>query len=193
MLILAFGSMVIMVIKKTMAVKKIILTGYRATGKTSVGKMLARRLALDFLDTDSIIVEQEGRTINEIVARDGWGYFRAQEEKLLEALIDRQGLVVATGGGAIMHQGVWPRLMASGLVVWLTADRQTICQRLAGDDNTGGQRPALTSDDTYAEVERVLKEREPLYRQGSHLAVDTGTLDIAGVAEVIEKEFKLRA
>lgn len=173
-----------------MAVKKIILTGYRATGKTSVGKMLARRLGLNFLDTDKIIVEQEGRTINEIVAQEGWEYFRAQEEKLLEALVDRQGVVIATGGGAIMHQGVWARLMASGLVVWLTASRQTICQRLADDDNTGGQRPTLTGGTIYAEVERVLKEREPLYRQGSHLTVDTGSLDIAGVAEIIEKEFK---
>ena len=173
-----------------MTAKKIILTGYRATGKTSVGKILAQQLSLDFLDTDHIIVEQEGRAINEIVTQKGWEYFRAKEEKLLETLIERQSLVVATGGGAIMHQEVWPRLMASGLVVWLTADQQTICKRLAGDDNTGDQRPSLTGDTIYAEVKKVLKEREPLYRQGCHLAIDTGSLDIPGVVEIIEKKFK---
>jgi shikimate kinase len=165
---------------------KIILTGYRACGKTSVGKTLARQLNLQFIDTDALIVEQAGKEISEIVAQKGWDYFRGLERDVLNSLIKQTGLVIATGGGAIMHQDIWPKLMASALVVWLTADKEIICQRLQGDDNSTAQRPSLTGSTIYKEVEKVLAEREPLYRQGSHLAVDTGTLDIGGVVRAIE-------
>ncbi len=167
--------------------KKIILTGYRATGKTSVGKNLARHLGFVFLDTDALIVEQTGQTIKEIVAQRGWAYFRTLEKDLLESLIERTGIVIATGGGAITHREVWHRLMDSGLTVWLTADPHTIRQRLAQDENSAAQRPALTDHTVDDEIKTVLQEREPLYRLGSHLAIDTGSLDINKIVEIIEK------
>ncbi|NOX25429.1 MAG: shikimate kinase [Deltaproteobacteria bacterium] len=164
---------------------KIILTGYRAAGKTCVGKELARQLDWSFIDTDALIVKRAGGEISKIVRQHGWDYFRAQEKQVLKSLIERTGVVIATGGGAIIHQDIWPELMASGLVVWLKADKETICRRLRGDDNSAAQRPSLTGGTICQEVARVLKERQPLYRRGSHLAVDTASLDIAAAAKII--------
>ncbi len=166
--------------------KNIILTGYRAVGKTSVGKILARRLGMDFIDTDQEIVRREGREIKEIVGKDGWDYFRAREGELLVELAAGDGLVIATGGGAITHE-CWPRLLASGLVIWLIADEKTICRRLTADDNTVTQRPSLTGKTILAEVSEVLAVRKPLYRQGSHIIVDTARLDITSIVEKIIK------
>ena len=158
--------------------KGIILIGYRATGKTSVGKGLAERLGLCFLDMDQELEQRHGKSIAEIVAAQGWPYFRALEKALLLELATRSGLVISTGGGAILHQDIWPLVKASSLVVWLTADRETIRQRLLADGRTPSQRPALTASDACAEITSILAEREPLYRAGCHLTVDTGTLAI---------------
>ncbi len=139
---------------------------------------------MDFIDTDEEIVRREGREIKDIVAKEGWGYFRAREGELLVELAAGEGMVIATGGGAIIHE-CWPQLMASGLVVWLTADEETICRRLTADDNTTAQRPSLTNKTTLAEVSEVLAVRKPLYRQGSHIMVDTAKLDITSIVEKI--------
>ena len=163
----------------------IILIGYRATGKSSVGQRLAERLDLRFIDMDHELEERQGRSISEMVADQGWPYFRALEKGLLTDLIHKPGLVISTGGGAILHQEIWPRVMASGLVVWLTADRQIICQRLMADEWTASQRPALTSSDTCAEIAEVLAIREPLYRAGCHLTMDTGAMGVDEVVELI--------
>ncbi len=154
-------------------ITRIILTGYRATGKSSVGRLLAGKLDFGFLDTDPEIENKEGMSISDMVDRHGWGYFRKLESDLLHSLLYREKLVVAPGGGAILHQDVWKQLMETSLVVWLKADLQTICRRLAGDDLSDSQRPSLTGEDVIQEVRAVLEEREPLYEQGSHLIVDT--------------------
>lgn len=169
---------------------KLILIGYRATGKSTVGKLIARRLSLQFLDMDQVIEERAGRSIQEIVATDGWPAFRQQEKELLTELAARQNLVVATGGGAVLHQESWARLKETGLVVWLTADRETIRARLRQDQKTPGQRPALTGTDSFSEISKVLTEREPLYRQSSHLAIDTAQASVAQIAAHLENIMK---
>ncbi|MFH1215911.1 MAG: shikimate kinase [Pseudomonadota bacterium] len=151
---------------------KIILTGYRATGKSSVGKMIAERLSYAFLDMDKEIEEQQGLTIARMVSERGWDFFRGLERDYLETLLDRENLVVAPGGGAILHQNVWRRLMDSSLVFWLQAEVRTIAERLTGDAISADQRPSLTGDDMIVEIEKVLQEREELYRTGSHLVVN---------------------
>ncbi len=153
--------------------KKVILTGYRATGKTTVGKLVAGRLGLDFYDMDKVIEERQGCTVAEIVADGGWQKFRRLENQLLAEMAGLENGVISTGGGAVQHRENWQRLMQTGLVVWLTADRSTICGRLTADAVTDAQRPALTAGTTLDELTEVLAEREPLYRQGSHLEIDT--------------------
>ncbi|MFA6498245.1 MAG: shikimate kinase [Desulfurivibrionaceae bacterium] len=167
--------------------RKIILTGYRATGKTLVGLMLAEHLHLDFIDMDELLVARAGQTIRQIVAQQGWGQFRLLERDLLAEMICRKDVVISTGGGAILHQDIWNLLRQTGLTVWLTADIDTICRRLSEDANSTDQRPTLTDSDLYVEVAQVLAEREPLYEKGSHLAVDTSSKTSGEIVHIIEK------
>ena len=166
--------------------RKIILTGYRATGKTMVGLTLAQHLNLDFIDMDEMLEAKAGQSIRQIVAKQGWGQFRLLERDLLAEMICRKDVVISTGGGAILHQGVWNLLRQTGLTVWLTADIDTICRRLAEDGNSSSQRPTLTGSDIYAEVAQVLAEREPLYKKGSHLTVDTSNKTAGEIVHIIE-------
>jgi len=163
---------------------KIILTGFRATGKTTVGKMLANRLGLLFLDMDRLLAERHG-PINEIVAAKGWPFFREKEKELLSELVGRSGLVIAAGGGAVMHTEVWRQLMETGFVVWLTAPAAEIQKRLRQDAATTHQRPSLTGKDALQEVATLLVEREPLYRAGSHLQLGTTGADPRQLVEKI--------
>ncbi|MFW5906383.1 MAG: shikimate kinase, partial [Desulfobia sp.] len=126
---------------------KILLTGYRATGKSLIGKEVARRLGFAFLDTDREIEKRAGKTIKSMVAEKGWPYFRALEKKLLDDLADRENMVVASGGGAVMNHNSWQRLRRSAFTIWLSASAGTICSRLAADSKSGDQRPSLTDKD----------------------------------------------
>jgi shikimate kinase len=166
--------------------RKIILTGYRATGKTLVGLMLAQRLHLDFIDMDEMLQERAGRPIRELVAQQGWDHFRLLERDLLAGLVDLKDVVISTGGGAILHQKIWNRLQQTGLTVWLTADIDTICRRLTQDEKSAGQRPTLTDANICVEAAHVLAEREPLYKKGSHLSVDTSNKTAGEIVHLIE-------
>lgn len=163
---------------------KIILTGYRATGKSSVGRLLAGKLGFQFVDTDLEIEKTKGQSISDMIAEQGWPFFRQVEDSFLLSLVDKGNIVAAPGGGAILHQQTWTELMKTSLVVWLKADVQTICSRLTQDALSQSQRPSLTGQDMLQEVESVLREREPLYRAGSHCIVETGKALIEVVDEI---------
>ncbi len=167
--------------------QKIILTGYRASDKATIGGILAVRLGFEFLDMDTVISERAGNSLEQIVNVHGWDYFRALEYNLLEELIGREDIVIATGGGAILHQDIWPALMRSGLVVWLMVDLENIRQCLAADHMTSLQRLSLIGKDPFAEMAAVLKERQPLYENGSHMTLDSGAFSPEFVAEEIIK------
>ena len=167
--------------------KKVILTGFRATGKSSVGKLLAARLAVDFIDMDKVIEEREGRSIRQMVAEHGWDYFREKERQLLLELVGQDNVVIAAGGGAILHKEIWQKLMETGLAVWLTADLDTISARLAKDSATDELRPSLTGEDIHREIGSVLASREPLYRKGSHIVIDTAENSLDEIVSLIER------
>lgn len=165
--------------------RKIILVGFRATGKSSVGRLLAEHLGVEFLDMDQVLTERHGE-ISRVVAEHGWDWFRVREKELLRELVDLEEGVIATGGGAVLHRELWPSMRESGLVVWLTSTLELICQRLASDPASTSQRPSLTGRDVRAETATVLAEREPLYRAAAHLAVDSNR-PVAEVAGEIEE------
>ncbi len=170
--------------------EKVILTGYRATGKTSIGKILADLLGFDFIDTDLVIEKRQGESIADMVGRGGWDMFRRKEEDILLELVRRNNIVIATGGGSVMHKKAWVKLRKNALSVWLTVDIKTICQRLAADSNTDDQRPALTEMGTMDEISMVLSERQPLYEKSSDLTINTEGKTPEEVAEVIAAELK---
>jgi len=161
----------------------IFLIGFRAVGKTTIGRKLAERLGFSFLDTDVLICEQKGATVSEIVAAEGWDEFRRCEQEILRTLGTRQRCVIATGGGAILHRHLWPQLKKYGHVVWLSADPDIICQRL--EAASAGQRPSLTGKAVCDEVRDILAIREPMYREIADIIVDTGRLSMAGIVNRI--------
>ena len=156
---------------------RIILTGFRATGKTAVGQALARLTGFRFLDTDQEISQRMGCSIAESVRQHGWQLFREQERALLGELSSCQKTIIATGGGAILHHEEWQKLRQDALVIWLRTDLATTLSRLALDQKTAEQRPALKKQEERQgpaeEIAAVLAEREPLYRDGSDLLLNT--------------------
>jgi shikimate kinase len=169
----------------------IILIGYRCSGKTTVGKRLARELAWEFVDTDDWLVNKEGRSVRNMVEDDGWDGFRRMEKVAIQEVCDRDNTVIATGGGAILDPANVAAMQKSGHVVWLKVSPQIVKQRMARDENTDDLRPSLTSKGLYDEIVEVLKERTPLYAQAAGLAIDTDSKTVDEVVEEIIKGFKV--
>jgi len=165
----------------------VFLIGFRAVGKTTIGKKLAERLGFAFLDTDTLICEKKGATVNAIVQAEGWDGFRRCEQEVLRELETCRRCVIATGGGAVLHQPLWPVLKEHGVVVWLTAEPDIICRRIRADSAGDGQRPSLTGKGVCAEVREIMAVREPLYRETADLVVDTGVLSVPEVLDILEK------
>ena len=109
---------------------------------------------------------------------------------MLYELAHRSHIVIATGGGAVMHETAWKKLRQNALAVWLTADVKTICQRLAADSDNDDQRPALTEMGTMNEIAMVLSERQPLYKKSSDLTINTEGKAPEDVAEIILAEMQ---
>ncbi|NPU86242.1 MAG: shikimate kinase [Syntrophaceae bacterium] len=163
---------------------RIVLVGYRGCGKSIVGRLLAERLGLPFLDTDRLIEESAGRTVRQIVDDGGWEEFRTLERRVIAELPEERS-VVALGGGAVLDRANVEALEADGFFVWLTAGTDVILERLATDGKTVEQRPPLTEGSGREEVERLLRERLPVYRLVADLAIDTSQRSAAEVAEMI--------
>jgi shikimate kinase len=149
----------------------VILVGFMGAGKSSVGRLLARRLGRCFVETDDMIVAQEGRSIPEIFAVRGEAHFRAAEMEAVRLLALKRGDVIATGGGLPCRDGVPEALRALGIVVWLAGDFATLYARARGAKD---ERPMLASR-SPADVEALYRAREPYYRQAD-ITVDTTVL-----------------
>jgi len=163
----------------------IFLIGFRAVGKTTVGRQLADRLGWSFLDTDALICARKGATVKEIVKAEGWDGFRRCEEEILRGLGEQRRSVIATGGGAILHRHLWLLLKDHGHVVWLTADPEVLCQRILADSTSAGQRPSLSGKGVCDEVREILAFREPMYRETADIIVDTGRLSVEEILDCI--------
>jgi shikimate kinase len=163
----------------------LVLIGYRATGKSAVGALLAEILGRPFVDLDELLVQEAGRPIVEIVAKGGWAEFRQREKELVARFRRGQGQVLATGGGVVLDPENIEVLRESGIIIWLTADPETIQARLAQDLPRDVNRPSLTGSDTIREVAEVLEARRPLYQAAAQITVDTTHRDVAQVVELV--------
>lgn len=169
--------------------QNIVLTGFRATGKTSVGLVLAEKLGYAFIDTDVLLSERLGDTVADIVSRHGWEYFRRAERALLTEVAAMEQTVVATGGGAIEHGEQWQKIRQGSYVVWLDADTATIVLRMQGDPRSADQRPSLSGAPPSEEVAALLEKRRPLYRAGADLHLDTSfKAPVLLAAEIIRQK-----
>ncbi|MBA3030407.1 MAG: shikimate kinase [Desulfobacteraceae bacterium] len=160
----------------------IILIGYRGTGKSAVGEILAQRLGKKYVGMDAEIVKKAGMGIPEIVEKSGWPGFRDLESQIAEHLSGQDNLVVDTGGGVIERPENLQSLGKNACIFWLKASVDVIVSRIQGDT----QRPALTSGKTFTqEIEEVLERRKPKYKEASHFEIDTDHFTPEQVAERI--------
>ena len=160
----------------------IVLIGYRGTGKSTVGRLLAARLGRTLVSTDAEIVVRAKRAIPEIVAQEGWEYFRDLESDICMELASRDQLVIDTGGGAILRPHNVEALKKSGRLFWLTASVETIATRIGGDN----QRPSLTGTKSFVdEVADVLRERTPKYQAAADHVIATDDRSIDHLVETL--------
>jgi shikimate kinase len=160
----------------------IVLIGYRGTGKSSVGKVLAIQLARTLVSTDAEIVRRAGKPIPEIVAQEGWDHFRDLESEVCRDFSGSDRLVIDTGGGAILRLENARMLKQNGQVFWLTASIPSIVARIAGDT----QRPSLTGTNSFIEeIKDVLRERAPKYEAAADFVVPTDGRSIDSVIQEI--------
>ncbi len=160
----------------------IVLIGYRGAGKSAVGRRLAARLGRTLLSTDAEIVRRAHRTIPEIVAQDGWEYFRDLESNICRELAARDQLVIDTGGGAILRMQNVEALKNNGILFWLTASVETIVKRIGGDT----QRPSLTGAKSFVdEIQDLLRERTPKYQAAADHVITTDDRSLDQLVETI--------
>lgn len=158
------------------------LAGFMGTGKSRIGWELSRALALHFVDTDKLITRVVGKSIPEVFAEEGEGYFRACEAEVVRRVTRLDHAVISLGGGTFIHEGNRHRLLERGPVVVLWATPETVYQRTRHSD-----RPLLKTPDPLSQIRTLMTEREPHYRQGTIHVHSDGRPAEEIVEEIIER------
>jgi shikimate kinase len=148
------------------------LIGLRGSGKSTIARLLAHELGWNWLDADDELEKHYGQSIRAIFATEGEPSFREKESAILAQLCRLPRYIIATGGGIVLREDNRALLRSSGRIVWLTADIDTLWQRVQADSATAERRPPLTVGGR-AEMEEIIRLREPLYRQCAENTVDT--------------------
>ncbi|MBQ8516643.1 MAG: shikimate kinase [Akkermansia sp.] len=158
----------------------IILIGLMGCGKTTVGKMLSKRTGMPLLDTDAIIEEQTGCSIQDIFREHGEAHFRSLETALLRYLLEQKiqpAPIISTGGGIVVRPENRDILRRLGFTVWLNVSVRALLHRTKASTN----RPLLQSPDRHAILSRLLSERRPFYREAAHYRLNSTRMDIPTV------------
>jgi shikimate kinase len=163
----------------------IYLIGYRAVGKSSVGRSLASTLDRVFTDTDCELSRHTGMTISQFVHERGWAAFRELERFILQQICKQDRQVVATGGGVVLDLQNTESMRSTGTLIWLKASPQTIRNRLMNDRRSGQTRPPLTPQGSIIEIEEILNQRTPYYERAMDLSIETDGMSIAQICDEI--------
>ena len=165
--------------------KNIVLTGFMGTGKTAVGRELARRLGMRLIELDTEIEKAEGMTINEIFSRHGEPYFRDRETEMVKRFAKQDNLVISTGGGVVLREENMKALREKGVIVCLTASPETILRRISTSD----ERPLLKVDDPLKKIKDLLEYRRPYYEKAD-IVIETDSLSPSEIADKIIQQMK---
>ena len=164
--------------------QNIFLIGLMGAGKTTIGRQLASELSLEFFDSDHEIEKRTGVTITHIFDIEGEAGFRKRETTMLDELTEQKGIVLATGGGAILKAENRQFLMSRGTTIYLYANIDTLLERTSKDRN----RPLLQTENPQAKLEELLEIRDPLYRETADIIIDTGKDSVRlALKEILEK------
>lgn len=166
---------------------KLILIGLPGSGKSTVGRQLARRLQLPFTDSDHEVERRIGCTIREYFEREGEPAFRDIEEAVIEDLTQGPSGVLATGGGAVLREASRARLRQSGQVMYLRSTPEELFRRLRQDSH----RPLLQVADPLDRLRTLYRERDPLYRETCHFVIETGRPTVATLVNMIMMQLEL--
>jgi 3-dehydroquinate synthase len=159
----------------------IFLVGLMGSGKTTIGRSLAKKLNLRFVDADQEIETRTGASIPLIFEIEGEASFRQREADVIRDLTAQQGIVLATGGGAVLNETSRQFLRERGTVIYLRASVASIIQRTSHDKN----RPLLQTADPKAKIEELSRERAPLYQEVAHIIIETGRPNVHSVVQNI--------
>ncbi len=169
--------------------RRIALIGFRASGKSTLGPLVARALGWRFVDMDELLSTSLGCSIAAWVERVGWKGFRERESQILLDLSREENVVVATGGGVVEREENRRVLREEFFTVWIRCTPEILCRRLALDEKTAALRPSLTGLDVLAETAEVLQRRSPWYAASAHLVLDGDTGDPERLAEALGRAF----
>ncbi|PIO05874.1 shikimate kinase [Candidatus Micrarchaeota archaeon CG08_land_8_20_14_0_20_59_11] len=162
--------------------KNIILVGFMGTGKSVVGKRLAKQLNMKFVSTDDIIEDREKRPISEIFAKSGEPYFRKIEKEVVKEAADSENVVIAAGGGAVLDEDNITNLKKKGVIVCLNATPEAVYERTKKYKH----RPLLNVDDPISKIKELMDKRAPYYAKADH-QIDTAGKTVEEVtAEIIK-------
>ena len=154
-------------LRERLGPRSIVLVGMPGSGKTSVGRRLAQRLELSFVDADTEIEKAADMPIADIFAKHGEPYFRAGEAKVIARILEGGPRIVATGGGAFMNPDTRAKIRAQGISVWLKADCEVLLRRIKRKND----RPLFMNGDPEATMKRLLAEREPVLAEADIIVV----------------------
>jgi shikimate kinase len=168
--------------------RNIYLVGLMGSGKTTIGRLIARRMGRPFYDSDHEIVARTGVRIPVIFELEGESGFRRREAQVITELAAEAGSVVATGGGVVLNPANREKIRASGWVIYLDVPTQVLIERTRHDTN----RPLLRVADPAAKLEALRGERDPLYRDLADLIIDGSRLNSNGAASKILAEWEKR-
>lgn len=154
--------------------QNVILIGFMGTGKTSIGRRVAQSLGFEFVDTDELIVEIEGKPITDIFSDMGEDYFRDLETKMLRSCGSHRMQVISTGGGIVLREENRLLLSKSGYVIWLKASAKAILERVSRNR----ERPLLHTSDPLQTIKDMLKERKQLYASAADFTINTNELTL---------------
>jgi shikimate kinase len=165
----------------------IIFVGLPGSGKTTIGRQLARRLGLPFVDSDHVIEQRLGCSIREFFAREGEDSFRDVETQVLDDLtLNHQG-VISSGGGAVLREVNRRHLHQRGQVIYLRSSPEDVFRRLRHDT----ARPLLQVDDPLGRIRSLYEARDPLYREAAHFVIETGRPSVATLVNMIAMQLEL--
>ena len=162
------------------------LVGFMGTGKSTVGRVVAQRIGLQFIDSDHAIEQWQGRSVAEIFASEGEAAFRAMERRFVESESPAEGCLIACGGGLVAQPGMMDLVKSKGLVFALIASAEGIYERTKGNAN----RPLLNVENPLERIRELLAQREPIYRQ-AHVQILTELRSLGDVVGHVCRSYKL--